>query len=626
MEGTPFGRYRLVRLLGRGGMGEVWRAHDTAIGRIVALKVLPANFAGDPVFQERFRREAHAAAQLNEPHVVPIHDFGEIEGRLYVTMRLIDGRDLQSVLAAGPLPPERAVRIIEQVAQALHAAHKVGLVHRDVKPSNILIDENDFAYLIDFGIARAAGETGLTSTGATIGTWSYMAPERFEGGVADARADIYALACVLHEALTGQPPFPGSTLERVAVAHMMQPPPRPSALQSGLPARMDDVIARGMAKTPSHRYATAVELARTAREATTVPVGLHDQATQLAATGVAPAPPPPAGPPGWQPPPPQPMPAPKRRGWQRPRVVIPAVAAVVLLLGAGIFVAVKGFQRPDSEPGPAAAPANTGPFTGTYNADFGPQTDLDGRPQANGQGPRTEGWGVRSVCRSSACVATASRTSAETPVPSPLVFDDVGGEWVAVATGPGVCATGSNPEGWYVITLKPRPDGTLSGQYSAVNGNGCGGKRALTFTRTGDVDLASLSDPAAEPPRVVSPAAALHGRYHETRTYPNGQIMQDDVAGRTDCLRTGDRCISFFHSPQATDPLVFGSGSWSVDREFDGQCQAGGTAHVKVTEQYPLPTPPQDPTTVLTGHGHQQQTGPCTLGSDYGIKVERTGD
>jgi serine/threonine protein kinase len=143
VDRTPFGRYRLIELIGRGGMGEVWRAYDTTIDRVVALKLLPANFADDRVFQERFRREAKAAAGLDEPHVVPIHDLGEIDGRLYVTMRLINGRDLQAILSDGPLTPERAVRIIEQVAQAVHAAHKVGLVHRDVKPSNILLDEND---------------------------------------------------------------------------------------------------------------------------------------------------------------------------------------------------------------------------------------------------------------------------------------------------------------------------------------------------------------------------------------------------------------------------------------------------------------------------------------------------
>ena len=191
MEGIPFGRYVLLELLGRGGMGEVWRAHDPTIDRVIALKVLSPNFAGDKVYEERFRREARAAAGLDEPHVVPIFDFGDVEGRLYVTMRLIQGQDLQALLEAGPLPPERAVMIIEQIASALHAAHRIGLVHRDVKPSNIRVAENDFAYLIDFGIARAAGETGLTSTGAAIGTWAYMAPERFSTGAADPRSDIY---------------------------------------------------------------------------------------------------------------------------------------------------------------------------------------------------------------------------------------------------------------------------------------------------------------------------------------------------------------------------------------------------------------------------------------------------
>src|ERR1700757_766637 len=247
VDGTPFGRYRLVELLGRGGMGEVWRAYDTTIDRVVALKVLPANLADDPVFQQRFRREARAAAGLDDPHVVPIYDFGEIDGRLYVTMRLIKGRDLQTVLADGPLAPQRAVRIIEQIASALHAAHRLGLIHRAIKPSNILLAENDFAYLIDFGIARAAGEPGLTSTGATIGTWSYMAPERFRAGEAHARADVYALACVLYQCLTGQVPFPGDTLEQIAVAHMVQPPPKPSALGHGhgIPTAMDHVIATG---------------------------------------------------------------------------------------------------------------------------------------------------------------------------------------------------------------------------------------------------------------------------------------------------------------------------------------------------------------------------------------------
>lgn len=272
VDGTPFGRYRLIEMLGRGGMGEVWRAYDTTIDRLVALKVLPPNFADDRDFQERFRREAKAAAGLDEPHVVPIHDFGEIDGRLYVTMRLIKGRDLQHLLGDGPLPPSRAVRIIEQISSALHAAHEVGLVHRDVKPSNILVARDDFAYLIDFGIARAAGETTLTNTGAVIGTWAYMAPERLNTGRADARTDVYALACVLHETLTGQRPYPGDSLERQITGHMTVPPPRPSVIRPGVPAEFDIVVARGMAKDPDHRYATTLKLAEHARSAISAPL------------------------------------------------------------------------------------------------------------------------------------------------------------------------------------------------------------------------------------------------------------------------------------------------------------------------------------------------------------------
>ncbi|MDT5350346.1 MAG: hypothetical protein QOH91_3633, partial [Mycobacterium sp.] len=227
MEGTPFGRYRLIELLGRGGMGEVWRAHDTEIDRTVAIKMLLPHFAQDEKFEQRFRREARAAARLDDPHVVPIYDVGEIDARLYVSMRLINGQDLQTLLDTASLEPQRAVAIIGQIAKALHAAHKVGLIHRDIKPSNILVSDDDFAYLIDFGIARAAGETGLTSTGATIGTWSYMAPERFSTGQAEASSDIYALACVLYQCLTGELPFPAVALEQILAAHMTTPPPQP---------------------------------------------------------------------------------------------------------------------------------------------------------------------------------------------------------------------------------------------------------------------------------------------------------------------------------------------------------------------------------------------------------------
>jgi len=322
-------------------MGEVWRAHDTATERFVALKVLTAELHDDATYRERFRREARSAAGLAEPHVVPIHDFGEIDDRLYVTMRLIEGRDLGEMLVEGPLSPERAVSIVEQVASALHAAHRVGLIHRDVKPSNVLVTDDDFAYLIDFGIAQAEGDSRLTSHGATIGTWAYMAPERFSSGVADARADIYALACVLYEALTAQRPFPATRNEQVILAHLQHAPPRPSAMRQDIPRQFDAVLATAMAKNPDDRYPTTKELARAARAALAVPTP----------TAPKPAPPPPVprstvpspAPPKPAPPnpvptypvltaraprpapstPPQAPPPPTRQAYERPPVAAP---------------------------------------------------------------------------------------------------------------------------------------------------------------------------------------------------------------------------------------------------------------------------------------------------------------
>lgn len=169
---TRFGPYRLDELLGRGGMGEVYRAYDTAKDRVVALKLLKTGLAHDEVFQERFRRESHAAARLGEPHVIPIHDWGEIDGVLFIDMRLVEGEDLRALLRReSVLSPARSVSIVEQVAAALDAAHRQGLVHRDIKPENILVSENDFAYLVDFGIAHAAEDTHLTQAGTAIGTW-----------------------------------------------------------------------------------------------------------------------------------------------------------------------------------------------------------------------------------------------------------------------------------------------------------------------------------------------------------------------------------------------------------------------------------------------------------------------
>lgn len=263
------GPYRLEELLGRGGMGEVYRAFDTRRGRAVALKVLSPELARDDNFRARFRRESDSAARLQDPHVIPIHDFGEIESRLYIDMRLVDGVGLDQIIASGPLEPRRAVALIAQVAEALTDAHTHGVQHRDVKPSNILVTRSDFVYLVDFGIARALdGDlTALTQSGATIGTLAYMAPERFEGGPPDSRSDIYSLACTLAECLTGRRPFEATSLPSLMKAHLTAEPPRPSLERRDIPPAMDDVIARGMAKDPGARFPTARDLAAAAQYA-----------------------------------------------------------------------------------------------------------------------------------------------------------------------------------------------------------------------------------------------------------------------------------------------------------------------------------------------------------------------
>jgi serine/threonine protein kinase, bacterial len=271
--GSWFGPYRLMRLLGRGGMGEVYQAEDTRKGRTVALKLISPRYSDDPTFRARMQREADAAGRLTEPHVVPIHDYGEINGQLYLDMRMIDGVDLATVLKRnGPMNPPRAVAIVRQVASALDAAHASGVTHRDVKPENILITGDDFVYLVDFGIARAGADQGLTQTGMAMGTYKYMAPERFTGNEVTYRADIYALACVLGECLTGSPPFRADSIEQLVAAHLMQPAPRPSQVRPGqIPAALDQVVARGMAKNPEERYRTAGELANAALQALTAP-------------------------------------------------------------------------------------------------------------------------------------------------------------------------------------------------------------------------------------------------------------------------------------------------------------------------------------------------------------------
>ena len=362
--GSQFGPYRLTRMVGSGGMGSVFEAEDTTLQRSVALKLISSTYAQDPSYRERLQREARIAGRLRNPHVVPIHGAGEIDGQLYVDMRLIDGVDLDTTLArSGRMSPQRAVAIVSQIASALDDAHAAGVLHRDVKPANILLTENDFAYLVDFGIANTAAESKLTQAGDVIGTWAYMAPERLGGDPAmvTGSADVYALACVLYETLTGSPPFQGDSIS-VAGAHITQPPPRPSA-QGGIPAALDEVIARGMAKEPHHRYASAGALARAAQAAIESgassiqrPPPMHGPTAQLRLgppgppqrpvttwnpTGPGPRPGFPTGPhPQHWAPPVAPQPSKPRKRW--PLIAAAMGLVVALVIGAVIWKATSG--------------------------------------------------------------------------------------------------------------------------------------------------------------------------------------------------------------------------------------------------------------------------------------------
>ena len=354
-----FGPYRIEELIARGGMGEVHRAHDTRHDRVVAIKLLNEDLAGDADYRERFKREARAAARLREPHVVPIHAYGEIDGRLYLDMRLVEGRDLAAVLRdRHRLTPAESVEVIGQIASALDAAHAEQLVHRDVKPSNVIISPEGFAYLVDFGIARTVSpDADLTTAGQLVGTLNYMAPERFGPAPIDHRVDVYSLACVLFQCLTGAKPFRAENPLALMYAHVNHEPPRPGAYRPEL-AKYDHVIATGMAKDAGQRFAGAGDLARAAKEV------LGKQSTRR----LAPVPPPT--------PMPAPPPPPRRRGGARW-----LVAAVVLavLLGLGGFLYFKNVLRPD-DPGANPPASSTTSSPAPPAADLGVSTPISEPP------------------------------------------------------------------------------------------------------------------------------------------------------------------------------------------------------------------------------------------------------
>ncbi|HZA60814.1 MAG TPA: protein kinase [Actinomycetota bacterium] len=331
-------RYRLGPRVGSGGMATVYRATDTVLDRPVAVKVLATPYAGDENAVERFRREARAAAGLNHPNVVAVYDHGSTDGSHYIVMEHVEGATLADVLRDdGALPPERAAAIAIAVTAALAAAHEQGLVHRDVKPANVLLTEDGRAKVTDFGIARAADGASLTATGNVMGTATYIAPEQATGKTVDARTDIYSLGCVLYEMLAGRPPFAADSPLAVASMHVREAPVPPSDLRDEVPPPLEAVALRAMAKDPADRFDSAAEMGAALEAAvgqTTRPIERQDTAVLPAA--------PPAEQPG-------------KRRW------LPWAFAAAVLAAIGLFLLLRPDPLAVDRPGRAAAPPAPSP-------------------------------------------------------------------------------------------------------------------------------------------------------------------------------------------------------------------------------------------------------------------------
>ncbi|MER6417757.1 serine/threonine-protein kinase [Streptomyces sp. NPDC001137] len=315
--GTEIAGYRVEREIGRGGMAVVYGARDLRLDRPVALKVLAPQWVRNDTFRRRFTHESRVAAALDHPHIVPVFEAGETDGVLYIAMRYVAGLDLRALLTRdGPLPVKTALRIAAQVASALDAAHEHHLVHRDVKPGNILVargtdsDHPEHVYLTDFGLTKKSlSLTGLTTVGEFVGTLDYVAPEQISGRPVDGRCDLYSLACVVYETLTGRPPFQRDDEMALLWAHQYDQPPALSEKRPGTPAAMDGVLARALAKVPEDRYGSCLEFVAALR-ATAQDTGRAHPPTQVDHQAAA------------LPQPADPFPAPPR--WARPVFVPPA--------------------------------------------------------------------------------------------------------------------------------------------------------------------------------------------------------------------------------------------------------------------------------------------------------------
>jgi serine/threonine protein kinase len=368
--GSVFAGYRIVSVLDRGGMGVVYKAVDVDLERAVALKIIAPEHTQDATAVARFKAEARLAASLEHPNIVPVHRGGEENGVLYLAMRFVPGTNLRHIIDRGPMSLPRVARITTDIADALDAAHTLGLVHRDVKPANILVSgppEHEHVYLTDFGLTKRLGSVGaLTRTGSWVGTPDYVAPEQIQGHTVDCRADIYSLGCVLYEMLTGHVAYPKDTDVAKLWAHVADPPPMPSTERPELVASFDETIARATAKDPAERYPTAGDLATAVRRAVAEQEAKRQreaaQPTELAASEPSPVPAAAA--------PAESAPAASAGGGRPRRRRVPAIAALAVVCAAAVVAAILLSTSSDSPSSTTAASSESAGERAT--SDLGP--------------------------------------------------------------------------------------------------------------------------------------------------------------------------------------------------------------------------------------------------------------
>jgi tRNA A-37 threonylcarbamoyl transferase component Bud32 len=623
--GEEFAGYTILQVLGAGAMGTVYLVQHPRLPRHDALKVLSVDLTTDPQYQTRFLREADIAATLSHPNIIGIHDRGVSGDQFWIAIDFVRGTDPAKLLHEHfprGIPVGVAMQIIDGVGSALDYAHQRGLLHRDVKPANILIadpgSDSQRVFLADFGIARHVDDTGLTATNIAVGTVAYAAPEQLTIELIDGRADQYALACTAFHLLTGSQPYDHPSAAVVIGKHVMAPPPPISERIPEL-APLDPAFAKAMAKKPADRFARCQDFTHELQRA----LDAGADATRLAprgadATQLAPLSMP-AAPPTLR--------SAAKPATRRTRIVVAAVAVIALLVGVGIFAAVKLTGNPGPA-APKAQPSNSGPFTGTYTADFGPKLDVLGKEVPNAAPPGKETWNLRSTCGTSGCVATAKKTAGPfTGHAADMTFDDIAGRWIAVYLQPTKCQ-GRDVDEWTFIWLQPRPDGSMSGDWIS-DALDCYSKRSVTFTQNGDTDVASLPDPAAQPARVVSAGQGLRGVYHSSVKFTSSSKTPDqDFRVDTACLRSGDRCISRLVLTDGSGGILlfFANGAWTRTLEDDYTCGDGRTEHRKISTVFPAPTPPQDPIAQLTGRGYKETTGSSCKGGDFQQVLNRTGN